>query len=331
MKVALIGATGLVGNTFLKVMQERSFPADELILVASGRSAGKQIEYNDRKIEVVEIQQALHLKPALAFFTAGSTVSKKWAPAFAQMGTMVIDNSSAWRMDAEIPLIIPEINGSAIQLQHKIIANPNCSTIQLLMACWQLHRAYQIDRMVVSTYQSVSGSGQKAIDQLMNERRGDHSGKYYPHPIDLNCIPHCGDFDEEGNTEEEVKLMRETAKILDPAIKVSATAVRVPVSGGHSEAVNIRFQKEYQIEEALEILENSPGVKVLNKNENHLYPMPLQAADKNDVFVGRIRRDKSEPNSLNLWIVADNLRKGAATNAIQIAEYCLNKGLITGV
>ena len=328
MKVALIGVTGLVGKTFLRVMGERSFPAAELLAVASDRSVGKLIDYNNSKIEVMGIQQALDLKPHIAFFTAGSSVSKKWAPAFAESGTMVIDNSSAWRMNSEVPLVIPEINGHSIQLQHKIIANPNCSTIQLLMVCSQLHRAYQIDRMVVSTYQSVSGSGQKAIDQMMNERRGDYSVKFYPHPIDLNCIPHCGDFDQDGNTEEEVKLMKETAKILDPAIKVSATAARVPVLGGHSEAVNIRFQKEYQIEEVLEILENSPGVKVLNKNENFTYPMPLNAADKNEVFVGRIRRDKSEPHSLNLWIVADNLRKGAATNAIQIAEYCLEKGLI---
>ena len=264
----------------------------------------------------------------MVFFTAGSSVSREWAPAFAGSGAVVIDNSSAWRMDAEVPLIIPEVNGQVLQEKHRIIANPNCSTIQLLMVCWKLHRAYQIDRMVVSTYQSVSGSGQKAIDQLMSERIKKGGEKVYPHPIDLNCIPHCGDFDADGNTEEELKLMRETAKILDPSIKVSATAVRVPVTGGHSEAVNIRFHREYRMDELFEILHNSPGVKVLNNNESHLYPMPIGAMGRNEVFVGRIRRDSSEPHSVNLWIVADNLRKGAATNAIQIAEYCMERGLV---
>ncbi|TVQ48868.1 MAG: aspartate-semialdehyde dehydrogenase [Saprospirales bacterium] len=328
MKVALVGSTGLVGSTFLKVMEERSFPIVELMPVASARSVGKQIEYDGTKFEVMEIAQALDKKPDLAFFTAGSSVSKEWAPAFAEKGILVIDNSSAWRMAPEIPLVIPEINGNDIQLQHKIIANPNCSTIQLLMGCWQLHKAYQIERMVISTYQSVSGSGQKAIDQMWNERSNKEGDKIYPHPIDLNCIPHCGDFDDDGNTEEELKLMRETAKILDPSIKVSATAVRVPVSGGHSEAVNIRFSNPFELKDVLEILSNSPGIKVLDDQKKYKYPMPLLAADKDDVFVGRVRRDKSEPNSLNMWIVADNLRKGAATNAVQIAEYCLQKGLL---
>ncbi len=328
MKTAIIGATGLVGQTLLRLLEERAFPIDDLIPVASGKSFGKSVKFLDKHFIVTGLEQALEAKPDVAFFSAGSGISREWAKKFAEEDILVIDNSSAWRMDPGIPLVVPEINGSSISEYDRLVANANCSTIQLLMAVHNLHRRFEIERMVVSTYQSVSGSGQTAIDQMEKERRGEMGEGVYPHPIDRNCLPHCGDFDEYGYTEEETKLERETAKILDPSIKLTATAVRVPVSGGHSEAVNIRFKKDFELAEVNDLLNQSRGVTLLDDPLNHTYPMPLIAHGKDDVFVGRVRRDRSESRSLNMWVVADNLRKGAATNAIQIAEYCLDQGLL---
>lgn len=328
MKIALIGATGLVGRTFLKVMKERNFPMTALIPVASTASHGKKIEFRGKEFEICSIEDALNSNPDVAFFTAGGEISREWALRFAARDILVVDNSSTWRMHPEVPLIIPEVNGSVLRANHRLIANPNCSTIQLLMVCNPLHQKYRIQRMVISTYQSVSGSGQKAMDQLSSERDGRHTGdKVYPHPIDLNCLPHCGAFDENGNTEEELKLIRETGKILDPTIKISATAVRVPVIGGHSESVNLQFGEEFDMHELRQTLNNCLGLIVLDDPDVNQYPMPLLAAEKDEVFVGRLRRDSSVKNGLNLWIVADNLRKGAATNAIQIAEFYFQEKL----
>lgn len=321
MKVALIGATGLVGTTFIKVLQERKFPVSEFIPVASKRSLGKELEFNGSKSSIKSIAHAIDLRPDLAFFSAGSELSLKWAPVFAKTGCRVIDNSSAWRMKPDYKLIVPEVNGNILSKEDWIIANPNCSTIQMLVAIAPLHRKYSIKRVVVSTYQSVSGSGQKGIETLQIERQGGTSGTgIYPHPIDLNCLPHCGNFLPDGNTEEEAKLIHETHKILDPEIGVSATSVRVPVTGGHSESINLNFNKEFDLEEVRSVLRSAPGVCLVDDPASFKYPMPLDSFEKDEVFVGRLRRDASQAKSLNMWVVADNLRKGAATNAVQIGE-----------
>lgn len=321
MKVAVVGATGLVGQVMLKVLAERSFPITQLMCVASERSIGQELSFGGDQHKIIGLQQALSLRPDIAIFSAGGSISKEWAPKFAKAGTTVIDNSSAWRMDADKKLIVPEINGAELTLDDKIIANPNCSTIQMVVALAPLHKAFGIKRIVVSTYQSVSGTGTKALDQMNNERKGEKGAMVYPYPIDMNCLPHAGDFQEDGYTSEEVKLVNETRKILgDEKIRVTATVVRVPVKGGHSEAVNVEFEKDFDLSEVRIMLNQTPGVKVQDFPETNTYPMPLYAEGKDEVFVGRIRRDHSNPNTLNLWIVADNLRKGAATNAVQIAE-----------
>ncbi len=321
MKVAVVGATGLVGQVMLKVLAEQSFPITQLICVASERSIGKEIPFGGDQHKVVGLQQALSLRPDIAIFSAGGSLSKEWAPKFADAGTTVIDNSSAWRMDADKKLIVPEINGHLLTPEDKIIANPNCSTIQMVMALAPLHKAYGIERIVVSTYQSVSGTGVKAVDQMNNERAGEKTEMAYPYPIDMNCLPHGGDFGEDGYTTEEVKLVNETRKILgDDSIRVTATVVRVPVKGGHSEAVNVELKKDFDLSEVRRMLNEMLGVTVQDFPETNTYPMPLYAEGKDDVFVGRIRRDHSQPRALNLWVVSDNLRKGAATNAVQIAH-----------
>lgn len=329
MKVAVVGATGLVGRKMIRVLEERHFPLTRLLAAASRKSTGKGIPFMQSEIEVISPEEALREKPDIALFSAGASVSKTWAPQFAKAGTTVIDNSSAWRMDPDIPLIVPEINGNTLKKTNKIIANPNCSTIQMLMAIAPLHWKFGIKRIVVSTYQSVSGSGKKGVDQLMNERQHKIGPKVYPYPIDLNTLPHAGDFLETGYTTEEEKLVNETRKILhDNTIAVSATAVRVPVTGGHSESVNLELKKAYTLDEVLFLLNEMPGLTVQDNPKNNLYPMPLFAKEKDDVFVGRIRRDNSVKNGLNLWVVADNLRKGAATNAVQIAEYLIKQKLL---
>jgi aspartate-semialdehyde dehydrogenase len=329
MKVVVVGATGLVGRKMLQVLEEMNFPIDQLLVTASERSVGKKLLFGKTQLEVIALQDAVNEKPTIALFSAGSDVSKTWAPKFAEKGTMVIDNSSAWRMDPEIPLVVPEINGSVLTTRHKIIANPNCSTIQMVLALAPLHAAFEIERIVVSTYQSVSGSGAKGIQQLMDERAGKTATPVYPHPIDMNTLPHAGDFDETGYTTEEIKLVNETRKILNaPDLAITATAVRVPVYGGHSEAVNVTFKKPFTIDQVNELLGNMPGIMVQDSPEKNRYPMPVNAYEKNEVFVGRIRRDFSVKNGLNLWIVADNIRKGAATNAVQIAQYALKNQLI---
>lgn len=329
MKVVVVGATGLVGRKMLQVLEEMNFPIDQLLVTASERSVGKKLLFGKTQLEVIALQDAVNEKPTVALFSAGSDVSKTWAPKFAEKGTMVIDNSSAWRMDPEIPLVVPEINGSVLTTRHKIIANPNCSTIQMVLALAPLHAAFEIERIVVSTYQSVSGSGAKGIQQLMDERAGKTATPVYPHPIDMNTLPHAGDFDETGYTTEEIKLVNETRKILNaPDLAITATAVRVPVYGGHSEAVNVTFKKPFTIDQVNELLGNMPGIMVQDSPEKNRYPMPVNAYEKNEVFVGRIRRDFSVKNGLNLWIVADNIRKGAATNAVQIAQYALKNQLI---
>mgnify|MGYP000034144961 CR=1 FL=1 len=328
MKVAVVGATGLVGRKMIQVLEERNFPLTRIFAVASEKSAGGKIPFKQSEIEVITLEKALQSKPDVALFSAGAAVSGKWAPKFAGAGTTVIDNSSAWRMDPDIPLIIPEVNGNILKTFHKIIANPNCSTIQMLMAIAPLHSKFGIKRLVVSTYQSVSGSGKKGIEQLMNERNHKRGPKVYPHVIDMNTLPHAGDFTESGYTTEEEKLVDETRKILnDNAIAVSATAVRVPVTGGHSESINLELKKAYTMDEVLFLLNDMPGLIVQDAPENNFYPMPVFAQGKDEVFVGRIRRDTSVKNGLNLWVVADNLRKGAATNAVQIAEYLLKQKL----
>lgn len=328
MKVAVVGATGMVGNVMLEVLKEHNFPVTELIPVASEKSIGKSIEYNGKLFNVVGLQTAVDCKPDVAIFSAGGDTSLQWAPKFAEVGTTVIDNSSAWRMDPTKKLVVPEINGDELKASDKIIANPNCSTIQLVMVMAPLHKKYGIKRAIVSTYQSITGTGVKAVQQMENERSGREGEMAYKYPIDKNCIPQCDVFLDNGYTKEEMKLTNETKKILDPAINVTATAVRVPVVGGHSEAVNIEFQNDFNLEEVKTILENTAGITLQDDITNFVYPMPKYAQNKDDVFVGRIRRDESQANTLNLWIVADNLRKGAATNAVQIANLLVEKGLL---
>jgi len=328
-KVAVVGATGLVGTTMIKVLQERKFPVTQLIPVASARSIGKNVAFNSEEVEIVTVKSALEMKPAIALFSAGAAVAKESASLFAEIGCVVIDNSSAFRMEEDIKLIVPEINGDSLQRSDKIISNPNCSTIQLVMILAPLHAQYGIKRVVISTYQSVSGTGSKALLQLNYERHDVEAEKAYPYPIDKNCLPHCDDFTENGYTKEEVKLVNETRKILgDSSLRITATAVRVPVTSAHSESVNIEFSKPFDIDEVRSILNSTDGVIVSDDVAANVYPMPLDAEGKDEVFVGRIRRDESNENSLNCWIVADNLRKGAATNAVQIAERLVEKNIL---
>jgi aspartate-semialdehyde dehydrogenase len=326
MKVAVIGATGMVGNVMLQVLKEQNFPITTLIPVASEKSVGKKMEFGGLAFEVVGLQTAVEMRPDIAIFSAGGETSQIWAPKFAEVGTVVIDNSSAWRMDPTKKLIVPEINGHLLTKEDKIIANPNCSTIQLVMVLAPLHKRYGIKRVIVSTYQSITGTGVKAVEQMENERAGISGEMAYKYPIDKNCIPQCDSFEDNGYTKEEMKLTNETKKILDPSILVTATAVRVPVVGGHSEAVNIEFEKDFNLDEVRKILHETSGITLQDNQDTYTYPMPKYAQGKDDVFVGRIRRDESQANSLNLWIVADNLRKGAATNAVQIAK--IVEGLI---
>ena len=329
MRVAVVGVTGMVGNVMLEVLAEHNFPVTELIPVASEKSVGKKIVFKGTKYTVIGLQQAVSLKPDVALFSAGASVSKEWAPKFAQVGTTVVDNSSAWRMDPTKKLIIPEINADVLTKDDKIIANPNCSTIQMLIALAPLQRKYGIKRVVVSTYQSITGTGVKAVRQLENEYKGEKGEMAYHYQIHRNAIPHCDVFEENGYTKEEMKLVRETKKILrDDTIAVTATAVRIPVVGGHSESVNVELKNDFDINEVRALLAQSAGIKVQDNTETNTYPMPLYAHGKDDVFVGRIRRDESQPNTLNFWVVADNLRKGAATNTIQIAEYLIKNKLL---
>ncbi len=328
MKVAIIGVTGLVGEVLLKVLEERQFPVSELIPVASDKSSGKEILFKGKKYKIHSITDAVQKNPRIAIFSAGSDISVKYAPEFAKKGTFVIDNSSAWRMHSDKKMIIPEINGDFLTKDDKIIANPNCSTVQMLMVLFPLHKEYGIKRVVVSTYQSVSGTGKNAVQQLKDERINIHGEKVYPHRIDMNCLPHCDVFTKNGYTKEEDKLVNETHKILSREINLTATAVRVPVIGGHSESVNIEFKKDFELIKIYKLLQNMPGVTVYDEPENNIYPMPIVSEGKNEVFVGRIRRDFSQANSLNLWISADNLRKGAATNAVQIAELLIKNNFI---
>jgi len=328
MKVAVVGATGMVGNVMLDVLKEQNFPVTELIPVASEKSVGKSIDYKGNSYNVVGLQTAVEMKPDVAIFSAGGETSLEWAPKFAEVGTTVIDNSSAWRMDPAKKLVVPEINGNELTSSDKIIANPNCSTIQLVLVMAPLHKKYGIKRAIVSTYQSITGTGVKAVEQMENERSGKEGEMAYKYPIDKNCIPQCDVFLENGYTKEEMKLTNETKKILDSSIHVTATAVRVPVVGGHSEAVNIEFNQDFDLDDVKSLLKNTPGVTLQDDIANFVYPMPKYAQGKDDVFVGRIRRDESQANTLNLWIVADNLRKGAATNAVQIAHLLVEKGLL---
>lgn len=320
MKVAVVGATGMVGEVMLKVLAERNFPLTELIPVASEKSAGSTLNFKGKDYTVVTLEDAVEMSPDIAIFSAGGSVSLEWAPKFAAVGTTVIDNSSAWRMHEDKKLVVPEINGHLLTKADKIIANPNCSTIQLVMVLAPLHKKYGVKRVVVSTYQSITGTGVKALKQMQNEREGIQSDMVYPYPIDQNCLPHCDVFEDNGYTKEEMKLTKETKKILDPSISVTATAVRVPVVGGHSEAVNIEFENEPSLSEIRQILHETSGITLQDNPDTNTYPMPRFASGKDDVFVGRIRQDFSQTNTINLWIVADNLRKGAATNAVQIAE-----------
>ena len=329
MKVAVVGATGMVGEIMLQVLAERNFPVTELIPVASEKSVGKEIEWKGNTYKVVGLQTAVDMKPEIALFSAGGETSLEWAPKFAAAGTTVIDNSSAWRMDATKKLVVPEINANVLTKEDKIIANPNCSTIQMVMALAPLHAKYDIKRIVVSTYQSITGTGVKAVRQLENEYAGIQGDMAYKYPIHRNAIPQCDSFEANGYTKEEMKLVRETQKILnDNTIAVTATAIRILVVGGHSEAVNIQFENDFDVNEVRQILQNTPGVTVQDNLETFTYPMPIYAQGKDDVFVGRIRRDESQPNTINMWIVADNLRKGAATNTIQIAEYLVENHLV---
>jgi len=322
MKIAVVGATGLVGTKMLQVLAERNFNVTELIPVASERSVGKEIEFKGKKYKVVSMDDAIKAEPAIALFSAGGNTSLEWAPKFADAGIVVIDNSSAWRMDPSKKLIVPEVNADAITKDDLIIANPNCSTIQMVVALNPLHKKYKIKRVVVSTYQSVTGTGVKAVDQLQNERKGVEGEMAYKYPIDLNVIPQIDVFMDNGYTKEEMKMVNETKKIMrDENIRVTATTVRIPVMGGHSESVNIEFENEFDVKEVKRLLSSSQGIVVQDDSSNQVYPMPLWAHDKDEVFVGRIRRDESQPKTLNMWIVSDNLRKGAATNAVQIAEY----------
>jgi aspartate-semialdehyde dehydrogenase len=329
MQVAVVGATGLVGSMMLKVLEERNFPVDDLILVASEKSVGKEITFKNKTYKVISAADAIAKKPAIALFSAGGASSLELAPKFAEVGTTVIDNSSAWRMDVTKKLIVPEVNAHVLTKQDKIIANPNCSTIQMVVVLNPLHKKYKIKRVVVSTYQSVTGTGVKAVSQLMNERKGISGEMAYKYPIDLNVIPQIDVFLDNGYTKEEMKMVNETKKIMsDGSIALTATTVRIPVMGGHSEAVNIEFSIDFDVEEVKNILHNTKGVIVMDDITKQIYPMPMHAHNKDEVFVGRIRRDESQPKTLNLWVVADNLRKGAATNAVQIAEYLLEKNLM---
>jgi aspartate-semialdehyde dehydrogenase len=329
MRVAVVGATGMVGEIMLQVLAERNFPVTELIPVASEKSVGKEIEWKGNTYKVVGLQTAVDMKPEIALFSAGGETSLEWAPKFAAAGTTVIDNSSAWRMDATKKLVVPEINASVLTKEDKIIANPNCSTIQMVMALAPLHAKYDIKRIVVSTYQSITGTGVKAVRQLENEYAGIQDEMAYKYPIHRNAIPQCDSFEENGYTKEEMKLVRETQKILnDNTIAVTATAIRIPVVGGHSEAVNVQFENDFDVNEVRQILSNTAGVTVQDNLDTFTYPMPIYAQGKDDVFVGRIRRDESQPNTINMWIVSDNLRKGAATNTIQIAEYLVANNLV---
>ena len=326
MKIAVVGATGLVGSKMLQVLAERNFPLTELIPVASERSVGKMVEFAGRNYPVVSMEDAIRAKPAIALFSAGGSTSLEWAPKFAGAGIVVIDNSSAWRMDPSKPLVVPEINADVITKDDRIIANPNCSTIQMVLALDPLHRKFGIRRIVVSTYQSVTGTGVKAVTQLLNERNGIAGERAYKYPIDLNAIPQIDVFLENGYTKEEMKMVNETRKIMrDDSLRVTSTTVRIPVVGGHSESVKVEFENDFELSEVRKILENTPGVIVTDDPANQEYPMPMTAHERDEVFVGRIRRDESQPNSLNLWVVSDNLRKGAATNAVQIAEYLVAK------
>ena len=328
MKVAVVGATGMVGGVMLKVLEERRFPVDELLPVATERSVGSVVTFAGGQVSVLGMEAAIAARPQLALFSAGGATSLEWAPRFAEVGCTVVDNSSAWRMFADKKLVVPEINGDALTAEDRIIANPNCSTIQLVIALAPLHRAFGAQRVIVSTYQSVTGTGMKAVRQMENERTGVAGEMAYPFPIDRNVIPRCDVFTDNGYTKEEMKLVQETRKILDPSIRVTATAVRVPVTGGHSEAVNVEFAREFDLEQVRELLRNAPGVQLLDDPEQDAYPMPLIANGRDEVFVGRLRRDETQPRTLNLWIVADNLRKGAATNAVQIAELLVARGLL---
>ena len=330
MKVAIIGVTGLVGNVMIKVLEERNFPVTEFIPVASARSVGKEVRFRGTTYHVIGMEEAVAARPDLALFSAGGSVSREWAPRFAEAGTTVIDNSSAWRMEPDKKLVVPEVNAHVLEAEDKIIANPNCSTIQMVVALTPLHKAFTIRRLVISTYQSITGTGAKAVQQFEAEKQKQPlptEKNAYPHPIFENCLPHCDIFLENDYTKEEMKLVHETRKIIgDSSIGITATAVRVPVWGGHSESVNIAFEKPFSVTEVREILANAPGLAVIDDPANNGYPMPLQAWEKDEVFVGRIRRDDSVENGLNVWIVADNLRKGAATNAVQIGEYVLAQG-----
>lgn len=324
MKIAVVGATGLVGSVMLKVLEERNFPFTELYLVASEKSVGKKLSFKGKEYTIIGLEEAVNKRPDIAIFSAGGSTSLAWAPKFAEVGTTVIDNSSAWRMYDDKKLVVPEINGKQLTKNDKIIANPNCSTIQMVLALAPLHEKYGIKRIVVSTYQSVTGTGVRAVEQMEKERIGEKVDMVYPYPIDKNCLPHGGDFDDDGYTTEETKLLNETRKILsDNSIGVTATVVRVPVVGGHSEAVNVEFKKDFDLNEVRRLLKETLGITLQDNPDVNLYPMPKYAEGKDDVFVGRLRRDQSQPNTLNMWIVADNLRKGAATNAVQIAEYLL--------
>jgi aspartate-semialdehyde dehydrogenase len=329
MKVAVVGATGLVGTKMLQVLAERNFPVTELIPVASEKSVGKEVEFNRKKYKVVSMATAIAAKPAVAIFSAGSSTSLEWAPKFAEAGITVIDNSSAWRMDPAKPLVVPEINADVLTKNDKIIANPNCSTIQMVVALNPLHKKYGIKRIVVSTYQSVTGTGVKAVTQLMNERNGIVGERAYKYPIDLNAIPQIDVFLENDYTKEEMKMVNETKKIMrDDSIRVTATTVRIPVIGGHSESVNVEFENEFDMNEVKKLLCNAAGVVLIDDPSTQKYPMPMDAHEKDEVFVGRLRRDETQPKTLNMWIVSDNLRKGAATNAVQIAEYLLAGNLL---
>lgn len=329
MKVAVVGATGMVGQKMLDLLMKRDFPVQELYPVASSKSIGTEISFRGEMHKVLSVEDAINRKPDLALFSAGGEISKQVAPLFAKKGTMVIDNSSAWRMEEGIPLVIPEVNGDILKKEDRIIANPNCSTIQMLMALSPIHREYGIERVLVSTYQSITGTGMKAVEQMNRERNGEELiyPQAYPHMIDMNCIPHCDSFLDNDYTKEEMKLVNETHKILgDKDIKVSATAVRIPVVGGHSESINVEMKKTFTVDDIKSLLNTMPGVKVCDNPSENMYPMPTTAYEKDEVFVGRIRKDLSNPNAINMWVVADNIRKGAATNAIQIAEFLLKKG-----
>lgn len=329
MKVAVVGATGLVGTKMLQILAERNFPVTELIPVASERSVGNKVEFQGKKYTVVSMQDAIDAKPAVALFSAGGNTSLEWAPKFAAAGITVIDNSSAWRMDPTKPLIVPEVNADVLTAADKIIANPNCSTIQMVVALQPLHKKYGIKRVVVSTYQSVTGTGKKAVDQLMNEREGKEGEMAYKYTIDLNALPQIDVFLDNGYTKEEMKMVHETKKIMqDDSIKVTSTTVRIPVMGGHSESVNVEFKNDFDLEELRNVLRDAPGIIVQDDPSKQIYPMPLWAHEKDEVFVGRLRRDETQANTLNMWVVSDNLRKGAATNAVQIAEYLISKQLL---